>query len=250
MNQKFLELGGYDTNTHETRFVCVDEFKNEYSTLKLGNGGSWCRFDGPFGKSYKVCKVRRNRAFDLSWSASIEEKKIIENEIGNLKDAKFGKGQDIYLIKVYGKQDGKSARPIRKDIRDIVGKSPCVSCGSSHSIEVDHKNGLYNDPRVLDLNRQTIEDFQSLCKHCNTQKRETYNEMKRTKKRYPATRIPKYKNSGVAFIKGDDTYDPNDINTMVGTYWYDPIKFNEEIQKRYVEKLEALERELALFKLN
>ncbi len=34
---------------------------------------------------------------------------------------------------------------------------------------------------------------------------------------------------GVDFTEGDETYDPEDINAMKGTFWYDPIAFMREM---------------------
>jgi hypothetical protein len=48
-------------------------------------------------------------------------------------------------------------------------------------------------------------------------------------KRYGATNIPSLSVFGVDFIQGDETFDINDPNAMVGTYWYDPIAFIKEI---------------------
>jgi len=36
----------------------------------------------------------------------------------------------------------------------------------------------------------------------------------------------------VDFISGDENYEPRDINAMVGSYWYDPVLFMNEIKKR------------------
>ena len=49
--------------------------------------------------------------------------------------------------------------------------------------------------------------------------------MKETGKRYGATNIPQFKFKGIDFIRGDETFDPEDPNAMIGTYWYDPIEF-------------------------
>ena len=86
----------------------------------------------------------------------------------------------------------------------------CVSCGSRSNIEIDHKNDLYNDPRVWDLYTQTLDDFQPLCKHFNDQKRQIVKKMKETNKRYGATNIPMLKCFGIDYIKGDETFDLND----------------------------------------
>jgi len=121
-------------------------------------------------------------------------------------------------------------RPIRKDIHKDV-KSSCVVCGNRSSLVTDHKNDLYNDPRVLNKTTQTVDDFQCLCNHCNLQKRQVSKETTTSGKRVGATTIPSVAVFGVDFIKGDETFDRTDINAMVGTYWYDPVKFMKTLRK-------------------
>jgi 5-methylcytosine-specific restriction endonuclease McrA len=120
-------------------------------------------------------------------------------------------------------------RPIRKDIRKHHLKTGCVLCGSCSDLVIDHKNDLYNDPIVLDIKTQSIDDFQCLCNHCNLQKREIIKKTKKTSKRYKATNIESLKIYGIDFIEGDETIDFNDINAMKGTYWYDIKTFNKYI---------------------
>ena len=118
-----------------------------------------------------------------------------------------------------------ASRPISENIRKILEKTGCVVCGSHSHLVIDHKNDLYNDPRVLNLKNQTINDFQCLCNHCNLQKRQISKKTKELGKRIGATTIPSLAFLGIDFIKGDETFDEKDINAMVGTYWYDPIEF-------------------------
>ena len=124
-------------------------------------------------------------------------------------------------------------RPIRQDIKSYYRYRSCVVCGSNSDLIVDHKNDLYNDPRVLDTKTQTIDDFQTLCNHCNLQKRQVAIKTKKSGKRVGATTIPQIAIHGIDFISGDENYDPEDINAMVGTYWYDPIVFNKAIKNKY-----------------
>lgn len=112
----------------------------------------------------------------------------------------------------------------------------CVVCGSTSDLTCDHKNDLYNDPRVLNKNTQKKEDFQCLCRHCNLLKRQHCKKMKETGIRYKATNIPSLKMFGIDYISGNESFDKNDINAMVGTYWYDPIVFNQYIKDIYDEK--------------
>ena len=116
-----------------------------------------------------------------------------------------------------------ASRPIREDIKIFHRATGCVVCGSHSDLAIDHKNDLYNDPRVLDSKTQTIDDFQCLCYHCNSQKRQISKVTKQHGKRIGATSIPSLAFWGVDFVEGDETLDTNDINAMVGTYWYDPV---------------------------
>ena len=109
----------------------------------------------------------------------------------------------------------------------------CVVCGSHSDLVTDHKNDLYNDPRVLCAATQTIDDFQCLCNHCNLQKRQVSVKTKQTNQRIPATDIPQLAIFGIDFIHGDKTFDPSDVNAMVGTYWYDPVAFMAHIKTTF-----------------
>lgn len=231
----FKKLGNYNETTCQTRIVYTAEFTGTYSGLACSNGGSWCRFDGTFGKKYKAVTVKRNGANRKSWDSSDEENKVIDEIIKNdMKKHKvsFASGTDIYLIMIYGTQDIDGSREIKKEIRDVIVKKPCVSCGTKTNIECDHKNDLYNDPRVNDTSTQRLDDFQSLCKHCNDQKRQIAKETKASKKRYGATHIPSLAIFGIDFIKGTEDFDPKRIDAMVGTYWYDPVAFMTHIKER------------------
>ena len=122
------------------------------------------------------------------------------------------------------------SRPIRPDISKYHNSIGCVVCGSFSDLVTDHKNDLYNDLRVLNSKTQNIDDFQCLCNHCNLQKREIAKKTRKTAKRYGATKIPSLATFGIDFIEGDETFDKDDVNAMVGTYWYDPVKFMNYIK--------------------
>lgn len=210
----FKKLGNYD---NETRFVNVNEFVGEYVSLQCGNGLGWGRFD-QFEKKYKVVTVKINGEMRFSRNCSEEDKARV------VLPADFAKhpGNSIVLIKIIGPYDASSStRSIRADIKVAFKDSVCVVCGTGKT-EIDHKNGLYNDPRVLSTKTQRVDDFQPLCKHCNDQKRQTYKWQTENGRRYPATKIPSH---SIDFVEGDEKYDPNDPNAMVGTYWYDPVEF-------------------------
>tara|TARA_B110000261_G_scaffold66045_2_gene77484 strand:+ start:1325 stop:1981 length:657 start_codon:yes stop_codon:yes gene_type:complete len=153
-------------------------------------------------------------------------------EFKRINDKPSGK---IVSIRTTGINEEKllsKNRPIRDDIHKYHKSqgSGCVVCGSQSDLVTDHKNDLYNDPRVLDTKTQFKEDFQCLCNHCNLLKRQILKKTKETGKRYGATNIPSNLVFGIDFIEGDETFDKNNIDAMVGTYWYDPVKFMDYIK--------------------
>ena len=228
----FKELSQFDAKCGISRIVNVSEFTGKYSGLILGNGGSWFRFDS-LGKRYKIFTCKDNGKFRYSWESSDEEKKCIKDGCGrNFVPIKLS--NKIRLIGFMGYNNIIGTRTIRKDIKDIILKSPCVVCGTTTDIQADHKNGLMNDERVMNIATQVIDDFQALCQHCNCVKRETIVKQKRDGKRYSALNIPMLSSFGVAFTVGDETYDEKDKDAMVGTYWYDPVKFMKAINRRPV----------------
>ncbi len=85
-----------------------------------------------------------------------------------------GRG-DSWTIKLIGFDSDKGTRGVRLDIKNIISKQNCVHTGfrstTQNPIEVDHKNGRYNDYDVLDLLRQKVDDFQPLCRQANLHKR-------------------------------------------------------------------------------
>jgi len=229
----FKELANFDPLLGTSRFVNVNEFEGKYAELRFGNGGGWSRLDGDFGRKHKICIVKTNGKKRFSWNQSEEEELTMDAELASYT---FNKGTSIMLIKICGLQDLTSCRPIRKDIRDILSVCPCVVCGTNSQIEIDHKNGLYNDPRVLNSKTQTIDDFQPLCKHCNDQKRQTCVWQKKHNKRYPASMIPQLAIFGIDYTEGDETFDETDIYALIGTYWYDPVEFMEQIKLQLCDK--------------
>ena len=155
--------------------------------------------------------------------------------MGNRKKNNNTKGK-ILKIRTAGYNNTKNKdRPIGKKIRDYYKNQCCVVCGNS-SIIIDHKNDLYNDPKVLDVNTQTVDDFQPLCNSCNLRKRQVCKKSREIGKRYPATNIPIMKVFGIDFIEGDETLDISNPESMVGTYWYDPKKFMECVKNSLSDK--------------
>lgn len=182
-------------------WISRDEINSNQETgLKLTDNGN-CRHGKFFGVK------------EFNWERRVENNKVVALRLA---------GYD--LVEKYN-------RPISQAIRrEILKGGTCVVCGSHSDLVVDHKNDLYNDPRVLDTKTQTVDDFQCLCNHCNLQKRQVSKETRETKRRYPATRIPVLALFKVDFVSGGFDYDENDVNAMVGTFWYDPVEFMRRLR--------------------
>jgi len=142
----------------------------------------------------------------------------------------------VVELQMIGLRDDPSKdRPIRDDIRLALENQPCVSCGKNKSEVVDHKNDLYNDPRVLSRRTQVLSDFQALCNHCNLVKRTHTMEACATGKRYSALRHPSIGQFGIAYTQGGESFDVNDPDAFVGTYWHDPVSFVNHCRARDIQ---------------
>lgn len=224
----FLQL----VASSESCFIDTDRFKDEYVSLTFGNGGSWCRSDGTFGKKNKVMTIKANGLYVIfpSWKPTESEQVQIESKIVEIK-GKSMKGNKIVSIGYFGQVNTAQigSRSISENIKKFFKDHVCVHCGTSTNIEIDHKNGLMNDPRVMNTKTQKVNDFQPLCKHCNDVKRQTIKKMKETGIRHKASSIPILSGYDIDYITGDETFDVADPYTMVGTYWYDPVLFMKTI---------------------
>ena len=89
---------------------------------------------------------------------------------------------------------------------------------------VDHKNGRYNDNRLRDINKQTINDFQPLTNNENLDKRECCKKCTEANKRFNATILGYV----VSYIQGDENY-IDSPDGCVGCYWHDCLKFKQSL---------------------
>jgi len=131
--------------------------------------------------------------------------------------------------------EGSKKPPIREDIKKHYKKYPCLHCGSKKTF-CDHKNDLYNDERVLNKETQSQDDFQAFCNSCNLRKRAVALKRDKEKKRQPPPPSILEMNGGIKFTQGDETYDPDDKDAMVGTYWHDPMDFSKKCERIISQK--------------
>lgn len=218
---KFKILGNYNEATASTRFVCTDEFVDEYAKLQFGNGGSWCRFDGEFGKKYKAVKVKENGKIEYSWPSAENDELALKPELEAYMAAQqkhFTTGNKILLLKIVAANADASTQAIRADIKARLSKRRCPVLYTSTTIEIDHKNGRKNNPRVMCTATQYETDFQPLSKAANDAKRQHCITCEKTNSRFDATQL----GFKVPVTAGTLAFgDPANPDGCVGCYWYD-----------------------------
>ena len=192
----FIKLAQPDENG-VSRWVDIGEFVGEYACLTFGNGASWARKESTLAKKYII-------EFDKSITP----------------------GNGIDRIRLNGLNNGDYSQHIRADIKRTIKAQRCVVLGTSNP-EVDHKNGMKNEDRVMRNEDQRLEDFQPLSKAANDAKRQYCKECRRTGVRYDAKKL----GYPMSYYKGGATHS-NEENACEGCYWYDPIEFKKHLQEK------------------
>ena len=180
-----------------SRWVDISEFVGEYACLTFGNGASWARKESMLARKYVI-------EFDKSITP----------------------GNGIDRIRLNGLNNGDYSQHIRADIKRTIRAQRCVVLGTSNP-EVDHKNGMKNEDRVMRNEDQRLEDFQPLSKAANDAKRQYCKECRRTGIRYDAKKL----GYPISYYKGGATHN-NEENACEGCYWYDPIEFKKHLQEK------------------
>ena len=153
----------YDKNDLTSCFsreISIVELRNIHPGFESTNGCHRARSDSCYlGKRYKIRRIK--------------------------------KGGKVVAIQLDGSNHNsiKKHRSIRKDIRDKILTQKCVVLDIASNIEVDHKNGRYDELSNIDLNDQKTSDFQPLTKAVNDAKRQHCKECIRDGKRYDAHRL-------------------------------------------------------------
>lgn len=192
----FIQLAQPDSDG-VSRWVSVTEFIGEYACLTFGNGASWARKESTLAQKY-----------------------IIEF------DKNISSGNGIDRIRLNGFNNGDYSQYIRADIKRAIKAQRCVVLGTSNP-EVDHKNGMKNEGRVMRNENQRIEDFQPLSKAANDAKRQFCKECRRTGIRYDA----KLLGYSISYYSGRAEHN-NEENACIGCYWYDPLEFKKHLTEK------------------
>lgn len=193
MRETFLALAAPDKLGH-SRWVSIAELIAKDPRFALGNGGSWCRDDGPL-KDYRIERDKTN----------------INGKTG----------RSITRVRLTGMKEDSKERAIRPDIKRAIRAKRCVVLDVGSQIECDHKNGRYSSNRMLDPNKQKESDFQPLSKAANVAKRTHCKNCEKTDSRYDARRL-----GYVIGWLGDGT-DSYRRWGCTGCYWHDPEIFNQ-----------------------
>lgn len=179
----FLNIADISYKTGHSRDVPISEFPTD---LKLGNGGSWCRDDGPLGKFFNI-------------------------------DRKKEKGR-IISVQLVGYRKNIFDRSIPLEIHNKFKNSRCCVLDiAGQLVEVDHKDGRYDNYS----NDLEMGDYQSFHSTVNKAKRQHCKSCKRTGVRYDAMilgySVPQYigpkKYNGSCV--GCYWYDPIEFNKQV-----------------------------------
>lgn len=190
----FLELAQPDENG-ASRWVYVTEFVGKYAELKFGNGASWARKESKLAQKYKI-----------------EFNKNIT--VGNGIDA----------IRLVGYNENNSSQYISAAIKKVIKSQRCVILGTSNP-EVDHKNGMKNESRVMQNENQQLSDFQPLSKAANDAKRQFCKKCRESGIRYDA----KLLGYPMSYYFGGATHHGEE-NACIGCYWYDPLEFKRHLR--------------------
>lgn len=209
-----------------TKILPTNEIKDKYTELYWGGNGVGDRWaKKKFNYSVVYSKKQPNKSCEKLYSENADDK--IPIEILN-QFLQTNKGAGIIGIFVHSIRTNNQQRPISKTIHKKITSLSCVVCGT-HDTICDHKNDLYNDSRVLNLETQLISDFQPLCNHCNLQKRQICKTEEQTEKLFSAKNIQRYKIYPFEFPWEKKVFDKNDINCKTSTYWFDPVEFDKNI---------------------
>lgn len=192
----FLKLAAPDKNG-VSRWVYVSEFVGEYADLTFGNGASWARKESTLAKKYNVEFYKKDTP-----------------------------GNSIDRIRLNGFNNGDYSQHINASIKREIKSRRCVVLGTSNP-EVDHKNGMKNEARVMKNEAQRLSDFQALSKAANDAKRQFCKECMRTGIRYDAKQL----GYPMSYYKGGVKHN-NEENACIGCYWYDPIEFRRHLQEK------------------
>jgi hypothetical protein len=168
LSWQFFELvrDSIDPKDGHSRIVPIAEL--EAAGLGLGNGGGWCRDDGPLGSRFNI------------------HRKLA--------------GGRIASVQLTGYKKNAFVNKIDPDIVKAYKGDWCRVLATHQRLEIDHKDGRKDDYRLHEHN--SLDDFQPLSKPANIAKRDHCKKCAATGRRFDARQL----GYSVAQTKGPETY--------------------------------------------
>lgn len=195
-----IEYDSDDEFTYFSKPIKISELTEIHPEFKTPNGNSWARKDVSYlGKKYKIKK-------------------------------EYDEDGSTYSVQLDGpnKNSVKKHRHIKEEIKSKISNQRCKILDVGSNIEVDHKNGMYDELSNISVENQNENSFQPLSKAANDAKREHCKKCRKNGKRYDARRLG-YKEG---WVVGDEN-----TEDCTGCYWYDPEQFNKLISNSFVKEI-------------
>ena len=179
-----------DPITGVSQWWSVKELETTVGFALHGNGSPFFQSDRGLGKKYML------------------EKQRDKGTLSHIRTTGFA---------YYHQTDRAQGVPI--EVRRWLTGLPCTMCGTTTNILPDHKDG---NKQPLDC--PNIQDFQPLCQHCNTVKREVCKKCKESLTRFDAKSLG-YR---ISWIVGTMQFQPK-YPRCIGCYWYSPSDFRGQL---------------------
>lgn len=195
----FEKYVGIDTTKegHEDAFtddVPVSDLAKIHPSFVSSNGCQWARSHSSYlGKKYAIVR---------------------EQDGGRVASVRLAGANPDLLNK---------CRSIDPKIYAAFAGCACVMCGTHSTIEVDHKDGRYDNERNASADTQVATDFQPLCKHDNDTKRQRCKECKATGKRFDAKEL----GYPMSWTEGGEDWDEE--QNCHGCFYYDIADFRAHL---------------------
>ena len=177
-----------DKKTGVSEWVNIEELETKVGFPLKGNGSPYFQKDRGIGKMYALEKAYSEKPKSLRSVRTV--------------------GYATYF-------QVQRAHKITEEVKRWFKGHPCSVCGTTHSLQIDHKDGGKQP-----IDKPTTSDFQVLCVHCNARKREVCKKCQDTGKRFDA-RILGFNSD---YTTGSQKYDKQ-CPRCTGCFWNDPKYF-------------------------
>ena len=182
-----------DPTTGTSQWWSLDILERIVGFPLRGNGSPFLQSDRGLGMHYMIEKQRERG-----------------NRLSHVRTTGFAYHHQMYR-----------ASGVPMEVRKWIESGlPCTMCGTTANIVPDHKDG-----NKQPIETPSIRDFQPLCQHCNTVKREACKKCTETGMRFDAKAL----GYTISWTKGIDKFQPMSPRCQ-GCYWYSPLNFRKELK--------------------